>query len=55
MDHIFNLLEIHADKLEKIVEERTKELLEEKMRSELLLNQLLPPSVYQKTLYAVLF
>lgn len=42
MDHVFKLLERQADRLEQLVEERTKELVEEKKRSELLLHRLLP-------------
>ncbi|VDN39384.1 unnamed protein product [Gongylonema pulchrum] len=42
MDHVFTLLEEQADKLERIVEERSKELLEEKKHTDMLLDRLLP-------------
>ena len=42
MDHVMNTLENHADNLEKEVEERMKELVEEKKKSNLLLYRMLP-------------
>ncbi|VDK41926.1 unnamed protein product [Gongylonema pulchrum] len=45
MDHVFTLLEEQADKLERIVEERSKELLEEKKHTDMLLDRLLPKEI----------
>lgn len=42
MDHVFNMLEQHASNLEKEVEKRTKEILEEKKKTDLLLYRMLP-------------
>ncbi|KAJ1364596.1 Guanylate cyclase 2G [Parelaphostrongylus tenuis] len=42
MDHVFAKLESHALTLESEVEERTKELIEEKKKSDILLNRMLP-------------
>lgn len=42
MDHVFNMLEEYAGTLETEVEERTKELIEEKKKSDLLLYRMLP-------------
>jgi guanylate cyclase, other len=42
MDHIFGLLEEHAGRLEEEVEERTRELVEEKKKSDQLLYRMLP-------------
>jgi guanylate cyclase, other len=42
MDHVFNMLEQYANKLEEEVEERTRELAEEKKKSDLLLYRMLP-------------
>lgn len=42
MDHVFNMLEIYAGSLEEEVEERTKELVEEKKKSDILLYRMLP-------------
>lgn len=42
MDHVFDMLEQYASNLEEEVEERTKELLEEKKKSDLLLYRMLP-------------
>jgi hypothetical protein len=42
MDHVFNMLEQYATKLEEDVEERTKELAEEKKKSDVLLYRMLP-------------
>jgi len=44
MDHVFALLEEYANTLEKEVEERTRELAEEKLKSDLLLYRMLPRS-----------
>ncbi|EPB72412.1 hypothetical protein ANCCEY_08483 [Ancylostoma ceylanicum] len=42
MDHVMNMLETHASTLEEEVEERTKELIEEKKKSDMLLYRMLP-------------
>jgi nitrate/nitrite-specific signal transduction histidine kinase len=42
MDHVFGMLEQYAEKLEEQVDERTKELGEEKRKADLLLGKLLP-------------
>ena len=42
MDHVFNILEQYASTLEAEVDERTKELVEEKRKSDLLLYRMLP-------------
>lgn len=42
MDHVFNVLEQYATTLEAEVEERTKELVEEKKKSDVLLYRMLP-------------
>lgn len=45
MDHVFNMLETYASSLEEEVEERTKELVEEKKKSDILLYRMLPKYV----------
>ncbi|RCN47979.1 putative phage head-tail adaptor [Ancylostoma caninum] len=45
MDHIMNMLESYASTLEDEVEERTKELIEEKKKSDILLYRMLPRQV----------
>lgn len=42
MDHVFGILEQYAGSLEEEVEQRTKELLEEKKKSDILLYRMLP-------------
>jgi len=42
MDHVFNMLEQYASNLELEVEDRTKELVEEKKKSDILLYRMLP-------------
>lgn len=42
MDHVFDMLETYASTLEDEVAERTKELIEEKKKSDLLLYRMLP-------------
>lgn len=42
MDHVFTVLEQYAVSLEEEVEERTKELVEEQKRSDILLYRMLP-------------
>ncbi|KAH7718324.1 Protein GCY-20 [Aphelenchoides avenae] len=48
MDHVFNLLEQYAGTLEEEVQDRTKELVEEKKKSDLLLYRMLPKQVAEK-------
>ncbi|KAL6727089.1 hypothetical protein Aduo_008999 [Ancylostoma duodenale] len=45
MDHIMNMLESYASTLEDEVAERTKELIEEKKKSDILLYRMLPRQV----------
>ncbi|CAB3397505.1 unnamed protein product [Caenorhabditis bovis] len=45
MDHVFAVLERHASSLEDEVEERMKELVEEKKKSDILLYRMLPQQV----------
>ncbi len=42
MDHVFNMMEQYASNLEQEVESRTKELVEEKKKSDVLLYRMLP-------------
>ena len=42
MDHVFNMLEQYANTLEQEVDERTRELVEEKKKSDILLYRMLP-------------
>lgn len=42
MDHVFNMLETYASTLEEEVSDRTKELTEEKKKSDVLLYRMLP-------------
>ncbi|KJH40240.1 putative phage head-tail adaptor [Dictyocaulus viviparus] len=48
MDYVFNILEKYASTLEEEVAERTKELVEEKKKSDLLLYRMLPRQVAEK-------
>ncbi|KHJ93605.1 adenylate/guanylate cyclase catalytic domain protein [Oesophagostomum dentatum] len=48
MDHVFNMLESYASTLESEVEDRTKELVEEKKKSDILLYRMLPKQVADK-------
>ncbi|VDM25435.1 unnamed protein product [Toxocara canis] len=48
MDHVFSMLEDYAGSLETEVEERTKELIEEKKKSDILLYRMLPRQVAEK-------
>ncbi|CAI5451737.1 unnamed protein product [Caenorhabditis angaria] len=48
MDHVFNMLESYAQSLEDEVSERTKELVEEKKKSDVLLYRMLPRTVADK-------
>lgn len=42
MDHVFNMMENYAGSLEEEVEARTRELVEEKKKSDVLLYRMLP-------------
>lgn len=42
MDNMINLIERHADNLEELVEERTRQLMEEKKKTDRLLYKMLP-------------
>ncbi|CAD5229924.1 unnamed protein product [Bursaphelenchus xylophilus] len=48
MDHVFQILEQYAVSLEEEVEERTKELVEEKKKSDILLYRMLPKLVAER-------
>jgi len=48
MDYVFGMLEVYANSLEQEVQERTKELVEEKRKSDLLLYRMLPKQVADK-------
>ena len=48
MDYVLNLMEQYASSLEQEVEERTKELVEEKKKSDILLYRMLPRQVVEK-------
>ncbi|KAJ1364591.1 hypothetical protein KIN20_024713 [Parelaphostrongylus tenuis] len=48
MDHVFAKLESYALTLESEVAERTKELIEEKKKSDILLNRMLPRQIAEK-------
>ncbi|KAI3413389.1 hypothetical protein GPALN_010885 [Globodera pallida] len=48
MDYVFGMLEQYASSLEQEVEERTKELVEEKRKSDILLCRMLPKQVADK-------
>jgi hypothetical protein len=45
MDHVFNMMEQYATNLEQEVESRTKELVEEKKKSDVLLYRMMPRQV----------
>uniref|UniRef100_A0A0N5CH77 Guanylate cyclase n=1 Tax=Strongyloides papillosus TaxID=174720 RepID=A0A0N5CH77_STREA len=48
MDHVFGILEDYASTLRLEIEERSKELMEEQKRSDLLLERMLPQAVARK-------
>ncbi|VDO86177.1 unnamed protein product [Heligmosomoides polygyrus] len=48
MDHVMNTLETYASSLEEEVEERMKELVAEKQKSDILLHRMLPKQVAEK-------
>ena len=43
MDTMLHKLEKYADNLESIVQQRTGELIEEKQKTDMLINRMLPP------------
>ena len=43
MDAMLHKLEKYADNLESIVQQRTTELIEEKQKTDMLINRMLPP------------
>ena len=45
MDSMIQKLEKYADNLEEIVQQRTAELFDEKQKTDMLLNRMLPPYV----------
>ncbi|KAI6219797.1 Guanylate cyclase [Aphelenchoides fujianensis] len=45
LDHVFSKLEKYSDELQEEIADRTRELLEEKRRSDLLLYRMLPPQI----------
>uniref|UniRef100_A0AC35THR4 Guanylate cyclase n=1 Tax=Rhabditophanes sp. KR3021 TaxID=114890 RepID=A0AC35THR4_9BILA len=48
MDHVFNILEEYAATLKLEVDQRSRELVEEQRRSDLLLSKMLPPQIASK-------
>uniref|UniRef100_A0A183U2B2 Guanylate cyclase domain-containing protein n=1 Tax=Toxocara canis TaxID=6265 RepID=A0A183U2B2_TOXCA len=48
MDHVFTMVEEYANNLEGEIEIRTRELVEEKKKSDILLNRMLPKQVAEK-------
>ena len=48
MDYVLNLMEQYASSLEQEVEERTRELVDEKKKSDILLFRMLPKQVVEK-------
>ena len=48
MDYVLNLMEQYASSLEQEVEERTRELVDEKKKSDILLFRMLPKEVVEK-------
>uniref|UniRef100_A0A0N5BGF3 guanylate cyclase n=1 Tax=Strongyloides papillosus TaxID=174720 RepID=A0A0N5BGF3_STREA len=48
MDHVYNMLEKYAASLEEDIQARTKELVEEKKKADLLLSRMLPKAVAEK-------
>jgi len=53
MDTMLHKLEKYADNLESIVQQRTGELIEEKQKTDMLLNRMLPPYVYKPTEWSI--
>uniref|UniRef100_A0AAF5D150 Guanylate cyclase n=2 Tax=Strongyloides stercoralis TaxID=6248 RepID=A0AAF5D150_STRER len=48
MDHVYSMLENYATSLEEDIQNRTKELMEEKKKADLLLSKMLPKAVAEK-------
>uniref|UniRef100_A0A0N5B223 Guanylate cyclase n=1 Tax=Strongyloides papillosus TaxID=174720 RepID=A0A0N5B223_STREA len=48
MDHVYNMLEKYAASLEEDIQARTKELVEEKKKADILLSRMLPKAVVEK-------
>uniref|UniRef100_A0A0N5BYT5 guanylate cyclase n=1 Tax=Strongyloides papillosus TaxID=174720 RepID=A0A0N5BYT5_STREA len=48
MDHVYNMLENYATSLEEDIQARTKELVEEKKKADILLSRMLPKAVAEK-------
>uniref|UniRef100_A0A0N4ZDR2 Guanylate cyclase n=1 Tax=Parastrongyloides trichosuri TaxID=131310 RepID=A0A0N4ZDR2_PARTI len=48
MDYVFSMLENYAATLEEDIQERTKELIEEKKKADILLSRMLPKQVSEK-------
>uniref|UniRef100_A0A0K0FCE1 Guanylate cyclase n=1 Tax=Strongyloides venezuelensis TaxID=75913 RepID=A0A0K0FCE1_STRVS len=48
MDHVYGILENYAANLEEEIQERTKELIEEKKKADMLLSRMLPKQVAEK-------
>ncbi|CEF69623.1 Atrial natriuretic peptide receptor 1 [Strongyloides ratti] len=48
MDHMYNLLENYATSLEEDIQSRTKELVEEKKKADILLSRMLPKAIAEK-------
>uniref|UniRef100_A0A0K0FCE6 Guanylate cyclase n=1 Tax=Strongyloides venezuelensis TaxID=75913 RepID=A0A0K0FCE6_STRVS len=48
MDHVYGMLEKYAANLEEEIQERTKELIEEKKKADMLLSRMLPKQVTEK-------
>ncbi|EPB68571.1 adenylate/guanylate cyclase catalytic domain protein [Ancylostoma ceylanicum] len=48
MDHVFAILEDHTTSLEQEVEDRSKELMEEKKKADILLSRMLPRQVAER-------
>ena len=47
MDNILNMMEKYANNLEEIVEQRTGQVMEEKLKTDQLLYRMLPVLVYR--------